>query len=56
MRVTQQALIVVSGLPAQYYWRDLWRYRELFDFLVWRDTLVCHKQSAIGLALGLWGV
>lgn len=35
------------------YWNDLWRYRELFFFLAWRDILVRYKQTVIGLA---WSV
>jgi lipopolysaccharide transport system permease protein len=32
---------------------ELWRYRELFLFLAWRDILVRYKQTAIGIA---WAV
>src|ERR1044071_1992058 len=32
------------------YWRDLWRYRELFYVLAWRDVAVRYKQTLIGLA------
>lgn len=32
---------------------ELWRYRELFGFLTWRDILVRYKQTAIGIA---WAV
>ena len=31
----------------------MWRYRELFYFLAWRDILVRYKQTAIGLAWAL---
>ncbi len=31
-------------------WRELWRHRELFFFLAWRDTLVRYKQTYIGIA------
>jgi len=31
-------------------WRELWRYRELLYFLVWRDLKVRYKQTAIGVA------
>jgi lipopolysaccharide transport system permease protein len=34
-------------------WRDLWRFRELFFFLAWRDILVRYKQTAIGIAWAL---
>ncbi|MEQ2009284.1 MAG: hypothetical protein ABMA26_21085 [Limisphaerales bacterium] len=29
---------------------ELWRYRELFWFLAWRDILVRYKQAALGVA------
>ena len=32
---------------------ELWRYRELFGYLAWRDILVRYKQTAIGV---LWAV
>lgn len=30
--------------------RDLWEYRELLYFLVWRDVKVRYKQTALGIA------
>jgi lipopolysaccharide transport system permease protein len=30
--------------------RDLWEYRELMYFLVWRDVKVRYKQTALGIA------
>ena len=30
--------------------RELWDYRELFYFLVWRDVKVRYKQTALGAA------
>ncbi len=30
--------------------RDLWKYRELLYFLVWRDLKVRYKQTVIGAA------
>lgn len=30
--------------------QELWRYRELFVFLAWRDILVRYKQTALGIA------
>ncbi|MGH6957443.1 MAG: ABC transporter permease [Caulobacteraceae bacterium] len=35
------------------YWSDLWRYRELFAMLAWRDLSVRYKQTAIGVAWAL---
>ncbi|MBI5136917.1 MAG: ABC transporter permease [Nitrospirae bacterium] len=33
--------------------RELWAYRELFGFLVWRDVSVRYKQSVLGI---LWAL
>lgn len=44
-------MIIEAGRTERHYWRDLWRYRELFYFLAWRDVLVRYKQTAIGF---LW--
>jgi lipopolysaccharide transport system permease protein len=41
------------GRAERHYWRDLWRYRELFYFLAWRDLLVRYKQTVIGVAWAL---
>ena len=46
-------LIIEAGRTESQYWRDLWRYRELFYFLAWRDILVRYKQTAIGVAWAL---
>jgi lipopolysaccharide transport system permease protein len=32
------------------YWHDLWRYRELFQVLAWRDVSVRYKQTVIGIS------
>lgn len=32
---------------------EIWRYRELFWFLAWRDILVRYKQTVIGIAWAL---
>ena len=51
MRQTEQAERVIrAGARASGYWSELWRYRELFYFLAWRDVLVRYKQTAIGVA------
>lgn len=49
----QQELLIEPNRPALHYWRDVWRYRELFWFLTWRDILVRYKQTVIGVA---WSV
>ncbi|MEY4916358.1 MAG: hypothetical protein RL616_271 [Verrucomicrobiota bacterium] len=46
-------LLIEPGRAEKNYWRDLWRYRELFYFLAWRDILVRYKQTAVGVA---WAV
>jgi lipopolysaccharide transport system permease protein len=45
--------VIEAGLAESQYWRDLWRYRELFYFLAWRDLLTRYKQTAFGVA---WAV
>ena len=46
-------LVIEAGRTERHYWRDLWRYRELFAFLAWRDLLVRYKQTAVGVAWSL---
>ncbi len=46
-------LVIEAGRTERQYWKDLWKYRELFYFLAWRDILVRYKQTAIGLAWAL---
>ncbi|MDB9311906.1 ABC transporter permease [Spirulina sp. CS-785/01] len=46
-------LIIEAGRTEKQYWRDLWRYRELFYFLAWRDILVRYKQTIVGVAWAL---
>lgn len=45
--------ILEAGRAEKNYWRDLWRYRELFQVLAWRDLSVRYKQTVIGVA---WAV
>lgn len=49
----QQTLVIEAGRSEHHYWSDLWRYRELFFFLAWRDILVRYKQTVIGFAWAL---
>lgn len=55
MKTKEQAreLIIEAGRTEGQYWRDLWKYRELFYFLAWRDILVRYKQTIIGMAWAL---
>lgn len=48
--VRQHTLVIEAGRSERNYWKDLWRYRELFYFLAWRDITVRYKQTVIGLA------
>jgi lipopolysaccharide transport system permease protein len=51
--VGPRAVVIEPGGTQLNYWRDLWRYRELFYFLAWRDILVRYKQTVIGVAWAL---
>jgi lipopolysaccharide transport system permease protein len=45
LRVT----VIEAGHANREYFHDLWRFRELFYILIWRDVLVRYKQTALGL-------
>jgi lipopolysaccharide transport system permease protein len=47
--VETRELIIEAGHTESQYWKDLWRFRELFYFLTWRDLLVRYKQTIIGV-------
>ena len=46
-------LIIEPGRSEKNYWTDLWRYRELFLILAWRDISVRYKQTIIEI---LWAI
>ncbi|HEX6171541.1 MAG TPA: ABC transporter permease [Chitinophagaceae bacterium] len=46
-------IFIEPGRAERNYWKDLWRYRELFYILSWRDLKVRYKQTIIGV---LWSV
>jgi lipopolysaccharide transport system permease protein len=46
-------IVIEAGRSEHHYWLDLWRYRELFRMLAWRDLSVRYKQTAIGV---LWAL
>jgi lipopolysaccharide transport system permease protein len=46
----QEELIIEAGASEKNYWKDLWRFRELFYILSWRDIKVRYKQTVIGAA------
>jgi lipopolysaccharide transport system permease protein len=45
-----EVIVIEPGRSERNYWRDLWRYRELFRVLAWRDLAVRYKQTVIGAA------
>jgi len=48
-----EVIVIEPGRHERNYWVDLWRYRELFRVLAWRDLAVRYKQTVIG---GAWAV
>jgi len=46
----REELIIEAGRTEKNYWKDLWRYKELFYILSWRDIKVRYKQTVIGAA------
>jgi lipopolysaccharide transport system permease protein len=46
-------LIIEPGRTERHYWRDLWRYRQLFYILAWRDLSVRYKQTVVGVTWAL---
>jgi len=47
------SIVIEAGRRERHYWLDLWRYRELFRVLAWRDLSVRYKQTVIGV---LWAL
>jgi lipopolysaccharide transport system permease protein len=43
-------MILEAGRTDRQYWHDVWRYRELFFILAWRDVSVRYKQTMLGVA------
>jgi len=52
-RFQESILILEPGRSEKNYWADLWRYRDLFLVLAWRDISVRYKQTIIGI---LWAI
>jgi lipopolysaccharide transport system permease protein len=51
--IASEEVVIEAGKAGRRYLRDLWRYRELFLFLAWRDLIVRYKQTVVGVA---WSV
>src|ERR1700736_5281024 len=49
----QDVVVIEAGRSDAHYWLDLWRYRELFRVLAWRDLSVRYKQTVIGVVWAL---
>jgi lipopolysaccharide transport system permease protein len=49
----QTTLVIEAGRTERHYWKDLWRYRDLFLVLTWRDVLVRYKQTVMGISWAL---
>jgi homopolymeric O-antigen transport system permease protein len=52
-QLMQDLILIEAGRRERHYWLDLWRYRELFRVLAWRDLSVRYKQTVIGV---LWAL
>jgi lipopolysaccharide transport system permease protein len=53
MKSSEFELIIEPGRTEKNYWTDLWRYRDLFYILAWRDLKVRYKQTVVGVAWSL---
>lgn len=53
MEETEFNIDIQAGSGERHYVEDLWRFRELFLFLAWRDILVRYKQTVMGI---LWAL
>src|SRR5262245_16405429 len=49
----KELTIIEAGAQERHYWRELWRYRELFRVLAWRDLSVRYRQTVLG---AFWAV
>jgi lipopolysaccharide transport system permease protein len=53
MSEKQRVIMIAPGQAEKNYWNDLWKFRELFYILSWRDIKVRYKQTVIG---ALWSI
>lgn len=53
MSDSERVLVIEAGSAQRHYWSDLWRYRELFAVLAWRDVVVRYKQTVVGI---VWAI
>lgn len=52
-KTMDHVIVIESGRTERHYWLDIWRYRELFQVLAWRDLAVRYKQTVIGVVWAL---
>ena len=52
-RNSENFIIIEAGKTEKQYLHDLWKYRELFYFLAWRDIISRYKQTVLGV---LWSI
>lgn len=50
---TSPRIVIEAGRKKKDIFRELWRFRELFFFLSWKDILVRYKQTVLGVS---WSV
>ena len=53
MHIGNRELVIEAGRTEAQYLKDIWRYRELFYFLAWRDIIVRYKQTVLGITWAL---
>jgi lipopolysaccharide transport system permease protein len=51
--VSDRITVLEPGRAERNYWQDIWRYRELFAILAWRDVAVRYKQTVVGVVWAL---
>ncbi len=49
MTTETDQIIITSNTSEKNYWNDLWRFRDLFYILSWRDIKVRYKQTVLGV-------
>ena len=49
----EKITVIEAGRSERHYWLELWRYRELFQVLAWRDLSIRYKQTVIGVVWAL---
>jgi lipopolysaccharide transport system permease protein len=47
---SQNETFITAGKSVLYYWKEIWRSKELFWILAKRDVMVRFKQTSLGLA------